>query len=402
MSQPVFVTGYGIITSIGTNTEENLNALLHNQTGYGQLDFLETIHRDTIRACEIKKTDQQLRELAGVAEGIGFTRTSTLGLIAATEAMRKAGLSKNDLLDAAFISATTTGGVREFEKFYYELQDLKQSGIFEQYAGTANPGEHAERIANYLSIKKYVSVISTACSSSANSIMSGAQLIKNGLVDMAVCGGTEVLSKFTLNGFNSLMILDKEHCRPFDKTRNGLNLGEGAAYVVLESEESVKRSGKKPLAELKGFGNANDAFHQTASSPNGDGAWQAMNLALQSGNTKPSDIQYINAHGTGTENNDLSEGLAIQRLFGQHVPLFSSTKPFVGHTLAAAGAIEAIFSILALQGEVIFPNLNFNMPMDEFSIRPAMEQASVKGLKNVLSNSFGFGGNTSSLLLSKV
>jgi 3-oxoacyl-[acyl-carrier-protein] synthase-1 len=231
--------------------------------------------------------------------------------------------------------------------------------------------------------------------------MSGVNLINNGMVDIAICGGVEVLSKFTLNGFNSLMILDKEHCRPFDKTRNGLNLGEGAAYLILESEESVIRSQRKPLAQLKGFGNANDAFHQTASSPNGDGAFAAMQLAIQTGGVEPADIQYINAHGTGTENNDLSEGLAIQRLFSEKVPPFSSTKPNVGHTLAAAGAIEAVFSILSINEGVIYPGLNFQNQMDELYITPQTEISKSK-ITNVISNSFGFGGNTSSLLISAV
>jgi 3-oxoacyl-[acyl-carrier-protein] synthase-1 len=339
--------------------------------------------------------------MAGVEGMKSYTRVSTLGLLAVKEAIQMAGISKDELKNSALMSATTTGGVREFDSCYYELQDHSLQGDFEQFAVTANPGEHTERIADTIGIKKYVGTISTACSSSANTIMSGVNLINNGMVDIAICGGVEVLSKFTLNGFNSLMILDKEHCRPFDKTRNGLNLGEGAAYLILESEESVIRTKRKPLAQLKGFGNANDAFHQTASSPNGDGAFAAMQLAIQTGGVEPADIQYINAHGTGTENNDLSEGLAIQRLFSEKVPPFSSTKPYVGHTLAAAGAIEAVFSILSINKGVIYPGLNFQNQMDELYITPQTEISKSK-ITNVISNSFGFGGNTSSLLISAV
>ena len=400
--KPVFVTGYGIITSIGNNAPGNFASLVSRHHGFNHLDILETSHRGILRACEIKLSDQDLHQLAGVQGKPGYTRASTLGLTAVQEAIQMAGLSREELKASALMSATTTGGVREFDSCFYNLQDHSKHGDFEQFAVTANPGEHAERIADTVGIKRYVGTVSTACSSSANTIMSGVNLIRHGMVDVAICGGSEVLSKFTLNGFNSLMILDKEHCRPFDKTRNGLNLGEGAAYLVLESEPSVDRGKRKPLARLKGFGNANDAFHQTASSPNGDGAYEAMRLALQTGEVRPGDVQYINAHGTGTENNDLSEGLAIQRLFGENVPAFNSTKPFVGHTLAAAGAIEAVFSILAVQERVIYPGLNFQTKMDELRIAP---QAEVKGkvdIKNVLSNSFGFGGNTSSLLLSAV
>ena len=232
--------------------------------------------------------------------------------------------------------------------------------------------------------------------------MHGAQLIKNNKLTKVICGGTEALSKFTINGFNALMILDKEHCRPFDSTRNGLNLGEGAAYIVLESEAEVSRTKRKPIAELKGYGNANDAFHQTASSPDGAGAFNAMKQALASAGMVPGDIDYINAHGTATENNDLSEGLGIKRLFGDNPPHFSSTKPYTGHTLAAAGSVEAAYCLMAIKQGVIWPNLNYRNIMPELNIQPVTTLIKDIELKNILSNSFGFGGNTSSLLLASV
>ena len=198
------------------------------------------------------------------------------------------------------------------------------------------------------------------------------------------------------------MILDRQHCRPFDTSRKGLNLGEGAAYLVLESEDKVQRSGKKPIAELSGYGNTNDAFHQTASSPEGTGAFLAMDIAIKKAQLAPSAINYINTHGTATENNDLSEGLAMEKIFGDQVPPFSSTKPYTGHTLAAAGSIEAVYGLMALQKSVIFPNLNFSQKMDELTIMPEKELVENVALKNVLSNSFGFGGNSSSLVFSSL
>ena len=165
------------------------------------------------------------------------------------------------------------------------MLDPERRGDFVRFTDTATSGEHCERMADHVGIKRYLGTISTACSSSANALMHGAQLIKNNKLDRVICGGTEALSKFTVNGFNALMILDKEHCRPFDSTRNGLNLGEGAAYIVLESEAEVDRKKRTPIAELKGYGNANDAFHQTASSPDGAGAFSAMELALSISST---------------------------------------------------------------------------------------------------------------------
>jgi 3-oxoacyl-(acyl-carrier-protein) synthase len=402
MSQRVFITGLGIITSIGKNAEQNFQSLVTGKYGFGSLEVLDTIHRDSLSACEIKLEDRALSDLAGVPLNEGFTRTSLLGLISLQEAIQSAGLSPADVKSSGLISATTTGGIREFEKYFYELMDPKLRGDLVRFTDTATSGEHCERIADHVGIRRYLGTISTACSSSANSIMHGAQLIKNNKLDRAICGGTEALSKFTLNGFNALMILDKEHCRPFDSTRSGLNLGEGAAYLVLESEAEVNRKNRTPIAELKGYGNANDAFHQTASSPDGAGAFSAMQLAFASAKLQPGNVDYVNAHGTATENNDLSEGLGMKRLFGNEIPYFSSTKPYTGHTLAAAGSIEAVYCLMAIKHGMIWPNLNYRNIMPELGIEPVTTLKKQMKLKNVLSNSFGFGGNTSSILLASV
>jgi 3-oxoacyl-(acyl-carrier-protein) synthase len=401
MSERVFITGFGLITAIGNNAEENLYSLQNKKHGYGPIETFETVHKNSIRACEIKLTDQQLGDRSGADLRKGFTRTALLGLIAVQEAIESAGLSPTELKQVGFISSTTAGGIREYENSFKSVQDLSQNITLETHVDTANPGEHTERIADFIGIKKYTGTVSTACSSSINTIIQGARLIKNHKLNRVICGGTEALSKFAINGFNSLLILDREHCRPFDATRRGLNLGEAAAYVVIESESAVKKSGKKILGEVAGYGNANDAFHQTASSPDGTGAFLAMSKSLETAGLTPSQIDYINVHGTATENNDLSEGLAIQRLFNNAVPAFSSTKPFTGHTLAAAGSVEVVFSLLSMQNRMIFPNLNFKQQMPELTITPVVDFKKVD-MKYVLSNSFGFGGNTSSIVLGAV
>jgi len=216
-----------------------------------------------------------------------------------------------------------------------------------------------------------------------------------------IVGGTDGLAKFTINGFKTLMILSDTFNTPFDNNRKGLNLGEAAAFLVLESDELVKKNNSKVLAYVSGYANANDAFHQTASSENGEGAFLAMNKAFEVAGLKPSDIDYINMHGTATPNNDLSEGRAVIRVFGEeNVPDFSSTKAFTGHTLAAAAAIEAVYSVLALQNGVVYPNLNFETPMEEFHLIP-QTTLKHKNIEHVLSNSFGFGGNCSTVIFSK-
>jgi 3-oxoacyl-[acyl-carrier-protein] synthase-1 len=229
-----------------------------------------------------------------------------------------------------------------------------------------------------------------------------ARLIRNGYLDWAIAGGTDALSRFTINGFNSLMILDNELCRPFDDTRKGLNLGEGAGYVVLASEKMVALLAQQPTVKLSGFANANDAYHQTASSPEGRGNFDAMSGALAEAGLQPSDIDYINLHGTGTANNDSSEGIAISRLFGTDLPYVSSTKTYTGHTLAACGGIEAIYATLAIEEGVVFPNLRFQHQMKELEFAPQTNLLEGKEIRHVLSNSFGFGGNCTSLIFSKV
>ena len=401
MNRRVFITGYGVITAIGSSGPENFASLKAGNSGYGRLEFLETRHRDDIYCCEVKLPDDELCRLAGVLTGQGFTRTTLLGLIAVQEAIASAGLTEHEIQDAGLISATTAGGIREMEEYFYERQDPQSSGDFLAYLDTVDPGEHMERLADFLKMKCYLATVSTACSSAANAIILGARLIKAGRTDRMICGGAEALSKVTINGFNSLMILDREHCRPFDQNRAGLNLGEGAAYLILESEASLARSGRKPIAELVGYANFNDAFHQTASSPEGAGVVKAMRKTLDMAGIDVSAIDYINAHGTGTENNDLSEGLAIQTLFGDHAPRFSSTKPFTGHTTSAAGSVEAAFCMMAFEKDVIYPNLNFREPMAELGIRPVLEWKEAAGLKTILSNSLGFGGSATALLFVK-
>jgi 3-oxoacyl-[acyl-carrier-protein] synthase-1 len=249
----------------------------------------------------------------------------------------------------------------------------------------------------YCGIKGYSTTISTACSSGANAVIMGAKLLKHGILDCVVVGGSDALSAFTLNGFKSLMILDQNPCRPFDATRAGLNLGEGAGYLVMQREQDAT----KWYCHLAGSANRNDAYHQTASSAEGDGAYLAMSEALASAGLSPEDVDYINVHGTGTMNNDAAESAAMIRLFADAVPAFSSTKAFTGHTLAAAGGVEAVLSVMALHRGIIYPNLNFREPIEQYGLVPNVEFAQGRDLRCVLSNSFGFGGNCSSLVFTR-
>lgn len=398
MSKGVAITGMGIISAIGNNVAENYNALIEGRKGITRVSKIDTVHRDAIMVGEIAASNQELIDQLELPPENNYCRTAMLGAIAAKQAVADANISDIKKYKTGLISATSVGGMDMTEKYYYEYLEDK---ALQKYIEGHHAGDSTQKIAEQLGIEQsLVTTISTACSSAANSIMFGARLIKSGKLDRVIVGGADCLSKFTINGFKTLMILSDTYNTPFDENRKGLNLGEAAAFLVLESDTVVKAENKKVLAYVKGYGNANDAYHQTASSENGDGATLAMEKALKVGGFLPKDIDYINAHGTATGNNDLSEGRAIMRVFGEDLPEFSSTKAYTGHTLAAAGAIEAVYAVLALQNNVIYPNLNFKTQMKEFDITPQTELKE-KELDTVLSNSLGFGGNCSTVIFSK-
>jgi len=398
MSVGVGVTGMGIVSAIGLSVTENLSSLAVSRCGITQVDNFETRHREHVLVGEIKLSNAELEERIGLLKGHCVTRTWMLGILAAREAVQQAGLSLADSsVRTGLISSTSVGGMDVTEKYFYTYAEDPE---LQRFILSHDAGVSTQQIADDLGLKGTVTTISTACSSAANAIMLGARLIKSGRLDRVIVGGTDALSKFTLNGFNTLMILSDTYCKPFDQNRKGLNLGEAAAYLVLESDALIAKEQKPVLAYVAGYGNANDAFHQTASSENGEGAFLAMQKAFAVSGLAASQIDYINAHGTATPNNDLSEGRALLRAFGNDVPTFSSTKAFTGHTLAAAAAIEAVYSILAIQEGMVFPNLNFDTPMEEFGLIPQTELLR-RDINYVLSNSFGFGGNCSTLIFGR-
>jgi 3-oxoacyl-[acyl-carrier-protein] synthase-1 len=386
----LFVTGIGIVSAIGLNVEENFHSLklsttgISRSAGYDLMLGEVNLSNDAI----IKKYDLPEED---------FSRTSLLGLVAAKEAW---GEHKIDTQNrTGLISATTVGGLDRMEKYYFRApQDASFNYLPHM---THDNGQTTERIAKVLGIKGYIGTISTACSSGANAILQGARFIEGGKLDRVIVGGTDPLSLFNIKGFSSLMIYDQNLCKPFDASRNGLNLGEGAAFLVLENEYSISITGSNPLCLLSGWNNSTDAFHQTASSADGKGATLAMTKALAKAKIPAQDISYINAHGTGTENNDLSESVALINVFGNHIPPFSSTKGFTGHTLGAAGAIEAVFCVLAILSDSVLPNLNFSSPIKTTRLIPETTFRSCTNVEHVLSNSFGFGGNCTSLIFSK-
>ncbi len=384
-----------MISALGDTVQKNREALIAGKSGISQLNLFSTRYTG-LRPCgEIKIENERLKEKLNIFEK-GVTRSSMLGLHAFQEAAHDAGLSAQQLSssDTALIGASTVGGMCLTDELYH---DANEKGQGSEYLASYDCASVDLYLQQRYKMSGKINTINTACSSSANAIMFAARLLKNGYAKRAIAGGTDSLAKFTINGFNALHILSPQPCTPFDRDRQGLNLGEGAAFVVLEKEEDIVK-GKKVYAELSGYGNSNDAFHSSSLSDEGDGPFLCMQKALKEAEINPSDISFINAHGTATENNDLVESKAMIRLFNQPPP-FISTKGNTGHTLGAAGGVEAIFSILSLYHQEIYPTLHFRNPIGETGLLPVTTYQKTP-LRHVMSNSFGFGGNCSSLIFS--
>lgn len=394
MKESIVITGSGIVSSIGLDKQETLSSLLAGKSGVRPVRYLQTAHRE-FPVGEVPLSNEEMKSRLGI-HAEPTTRTVLMGMLALEEALGEARLLSTDGRPAILVSGTTVGGMDKSEQFF---SDYLQNDSRNDYIKLHDCGSTTDMIASRFGIFSMGTTVSTACSSAANALILGSNLIRSGQTNIAVVGGTECITKFHLNGFHSLMILDREPCRPFDATRAGLNLGEGAAWIVLETERSARQRGVPVLARLSGYGNACDAFHQTASSDDGEGAFLAMDKALRMAGLQPSDIDYVNAHGTGTPNNDASESQALRRLFGSSLPPISSTKGLTGHTTSASGAIETVISLLALRHRFIPANVGWHTPMDN-GITPVSHVMPDTDLRHIMCNSFGFGGNDSSLIIS--
>ena len=402
MAGRLVITGAGVVSALGCGKAVSLEALRACRSGIAPVKYLKG-GPEGLPVGEVPLSNEEMAAKAGVPLSMAsnWPRTTLMSILALKEALEDASIGYPErhtlpsvkkspvsvcLSEIPVIGGTTVGGMDVTERIYPRVSALHSCGASTDLA------------VEFLGGAKFSTTLSTACSSATNAIIYGANLIRSGKFQCVVCGGSESLSAYHFHGFNSLMILDKEPCRPFDATRAGLNLGEGAAYLVLETEESALKRGVKPIAVLSGWGNACDAFHQTASSPDGEGAFLAMRKALEMAGVELSAIDYINAHGTGTPNNDASESAAIKRIFGESLPPVSSTKAFTGHTTSASGSIKAVFCLLALQHGFVPLQLNWSTP-DPSCIVPQTEPLE-KELRNILCNAFGFGGNDSSIILS--
>ena len=386
------VTGLGIIAAPGCGVDAVWNAITSETSGLGALTLFSSPRYGSSPIAEVKG---DLLAMGAPSRG---SRSDRLTWLAAREAVQSARLDEFDADRAGVALGCSVGGSFDSERFLTTL--LKRGKMLARPTRFHECATAADLVADSFGLFGPSLTLATACSSSALAIAAAADLIVAGEADVMLAGGGDSVSRMTWGGFHSLLLVDAAGCRPFDATRAGMSLGEGAGILVLEEEQSARRRGATILARLSGWGASCDAYHATAPHPEGAGAVAAMRSALRRASLAPDAIHYVNAHGTGTRDNDLAEGKALKTVFGDQVPPFSSTKRFFGHALGASGAIEAVVCAEALRRQELPGSLGFSTVDPAIGLTPVTTGQHAP-LRHVMSNSFGFGGNNAVLIFSQ-
>ena len=394
------VTGLGIITAIGESIPTFQKALFNGECGIGPVSLFDTTGFPCEVGAQVKIKD--LKEFFGATGIKRVSRCDLLGLIATHEALLDSDLDRErcSQKDIGVVLGGGAGGMLSWEK-YRRTSWLKKTKARPSLLLPIAQCTLTDLIANSYRLTGSRATISTACSSSATSIGYGFDLIRSGVHEIVITGGGESLSELTFAGFNALRLMDPEYCRPFDKSRRGLSLGEGAAILILESYESAEHRGATMYAEVLGYATNSDAFHMTSPDPEAMGMSRVMTKALGTANVSIDQVDYINAHGTATKINDQMETKAIKRVFGEkgaRALAISSTKSMVGHCLGAAGAIEAVATVLALSEQVIPPTIHLENSDPDCDLDYVPNNSRTQEIRIALNNSFAFGGNNTSVL----
>jgi len=389
---PIAVTGMGVISALGRGPDDTFTALQAQRTGLGPLSIFSSARWGHIPVGQVP---------SHFHIPSGDSRSMALACAGARDACLNAGLDELPSAErekTAVVLGACTGGMLESEEFLRELLQVGQSDIRRLRHHTC--ANATESVARRLGLNGQRLTVSDACASGATAITMACEMIASGEESVALAGGVDTLTRLTLNGFCSLLVVADDGCRPFDAQRKGMSLGEGAAFLTLESRRHALARGARIHGYVAGWACSCDAYHPTAPDPSGDGAFRAMQGALAMAGRQPGDVNYVNAHGTGTIDNDLAEAAAIRRLFGERVPMVSSTKRFFGHALAAAGAIEAVVCLLAMRHQAVPANLGLRQVDERVAFRPVVAP-SPASVDVAMSNSFGFGGTNCCLVFSR-
>lgn len=404
-NERVVITGMGTINAIARNTGEFATALKQGQCGIGPITVFDTAGFRTRTGGEVRAFAPQ-DQIPAPFYGKRMSRSDAMAMMATLEALRNAGLFPlpDDLReDTGVVMGGGAGGMLEGEAAYERYLNGQAEAVcfsdFSAFCGASS----ADHIVSKLQLWGPKATFMTACSSGGTAIGYARDLIRDGMAKVMIAGGTEPLTRTTYAAFNSLKAVDPEYCKPFDRDRQGMSLGEGAGMLVLEPLAHALERGAPIYGEVLGYGVSCDANHMTAPDPEASGAVRCMQMALEDAEVELTAIDYINAHGTATPANDLMETTGIKCVFGDRayrIPV-SSTKSMIGHTLGAAGAIEAVASVLAITQGFIPPTIHREVPDPECDLDNVTEGSREAVLNIVLSNSFAFGGNNTSLILGR-
>ena len=396
----VVVTGLGAVSSIGSSVSEFWQNLLAGVCGIRPVSLFDASTYRTQTAAEVSQIPD---EFLTAAEKRRMSRADRMGLVAATEAVTQSGLdlAQEDPTRLGVILGGGTSGLLDSEAVY----EVWLKGGKGRPSRVLNhlPDAITDRVAQRFGLEGVKSTITTACSSAANAMGYAYDVIVAGLADAVVTGGSDVLARLTYGGFNSLRSVDPDPCRPFDRERRGLSIGEAAGILVFEEEERARRRGAPILGEFLGYGVTSDAFHMTAPDPSGAAGARTIRAALDAAGRDAADVDYVNAHGTATPQNDSAETAALKVALGDRakaIPV-SSIKSMIGHCLCASGAIEAVATVMTVREGRIPPTIHYENPDPACDLDYVPNEARELPVALALSNSFAFGGNSSVVVISR-
>ncbi len=402
-TKQVVVTGMGIVTAIGNSIPAFKQGLFDGKCGIGPVTLFDTSDFPCQKAAQIKEINLDTKRFTRHIRRV--SRCDILGLTAAEEALLDAGLDlelcRRDKIGV--VMGGGAGGMRSWEE-YRRVQWMGKKRPRPSLLLPTASCTITDLIASSYRLTGTRATISTACSSSGTAIGYAMDLIKSATHDVVVTGGSEALAELTFAGFNALRAMDPEYCRPFDRHRKGLSLGEGAAVLILEELEHAIQRGAPIYAKILGYATNADAYHMTAPDPDAKGMSKVMEKALHFAGVSTNNVDYINAHGTATRMNDYTETQAIKRVFGEDKArqlAISSTKSMIGHCLGAAGAVEAVATVLALRHQLLPPTVHLDEPDPDCDLDYVANRSRAKEIRFALSNSFAFGGNNTSIVFGR-
>ncbi len=389
----IVVTGLGAVSPYGVGVGPFWRGLAGGECAIRPITLFETEGFRSRIAAEVPAA-----AAAALPESPRRSRADRFALAAAREAVADAGLSPAHCRAAGLIVGAIGGGMLETEAWYWEMVRSAEDPLRRRAVRSVLPYAHAEVVAQRLGLRGPKETVVMACSSGAAPLALAADLITDGMAPVMVAGGVDALTRICFMGFNALKLLDPEPCRPFHRDRRGMSLGEGAAFLVLEALDHARHRGARPYAELVASGSTTDAYHITGPQPTAEGMIRALTEALTRAGIDPAEVTHVNAHGTGTPQNDRTEALALTKVFGGSGLLVNAVKSMIGHTMAAAGALEAAATVLTLREGLIPPTVHLDQPDPEVPFDCVPLRARRAPIRVALSNSFGFGGQNVSLV----